>query len=79
MQTATLNFNVLQKRLLSKTEAAAHCGRPVKRFEIECPMQAVRFSNGDTRWDLRDLDAWIDSLKAGHPDHDAEAIVDKLR
>jgi hypothetical protein len=78
MPTATLNLNVLQKRMLSKTEAAAHCGRPVKRFEIECPMQAVRFANGDARWDLRDLDTWIDGLKAGRPDQNAEAIVGRL-
>ncbi len=78
MAIATLNLIVLEKRMLNKTEAAEHCGRPVKRFEIECNVQAVRFPNGDNRWDVRDLDAWIDSLKAGRPDQDAEAIVGKL-
>ena len=46
-------------------EAAEHCGRTVKRFEIESPTRFVRFANGDVRWDVRDLDAWIDSLKSG--------------
>jgi hypothetical protein len=78
MAIATLNLIVLQKRMLNKTEAAEHCGRSVKRFDIECPVQAVRFPNGDNRWDLRDLDAWIDSLKAGYPCHEAEAIIGKL-
>ena len=78
MAIATLNLNVLQKRMLNKTEAAEHCGRPVKRFDIECPVRAVRFPNGDNRWDLRDLDAWIDSLKAGDTNHEAEAIIGKL-
>jgi hypothetical protein len=78
MAIATLNLNVLPKRMLNKTEAAEHCGRPIKRFDIECPVQAVRFPNGDNRWDIRDLDAWIDSLKAGRLELDAEAIVDKL-
>ena len=78
MVMATLNLNVLHKRMLNKTEAAEHCGRPIKRFEIECPVQAIRFPNGDNRWDVRDLDAWIDTLKAGHPEHETEAIVGRL-
>ena len=78
MAIATLNLNVLQKRMLTKSEAAEHCGRSAKRFEIECPVQSVRFANGDVRWDVRDLDAWIDSLKVGFVDRDSDAIVDKL-
>ena len=35
-----LNLNVLQKRMLTKSEAADHCGRSAKRFEIECPVQS---------------------------------------
>ena len=65
MAIATLNLNVLQKRMLTRSEAADHCGRSAKRFEIECPVPSIRFANGDVRWDVRDLDAWIDSLKAG--------------
>ena len=78
MAIATLNLNILQKRMLTKSEAAEHCGRSAKRFEIECPVQSVRFANGDVRWDVRDLDAWIDSLKAGLVDRDSDAIVDRL-
>ena len=78
MPIATLNLNVLQKRMLTKTEAADHCGRSAKRFEIECPVQSVRFANGDFRWDIRDLDAWIDSLKVGFSNGDAQVIVDRL-
>jgi hypothetical protein len=37
-----------------------------------------RFANGDVRWDIRDLDAWIDSLKGDYIEADAQAIVDKL-
>jgi hypothetical protein len=78
MAIATLNLTVLQKRMLTKSEAAEHCGRSVKRFEIECPAQCVRFPNGDVRWDIRDLDAWIDSLKVGFSEGDAQAIIDRL-
>ena len=78
MAIATLSLNVLSKRMLTKSEAAEHCGRSVKRFEIECPVPSVRFANGDIRWDVRDLDAWIDSLKTGLSEPNAEASVEKL-
>lgn len=78
MPSATLNLVVVPKRMLTKAEAAQHCGRPAKRFEIECPVTPVRFPNGDERFDVRDLDAWIDGLKGGGHD-DAEAIVARLR
>jgi hypothetical protein len=78
MANATLCLSVIQKRMLTKNEAAEHCGRSVKRFEIECPAQSVRFANGDVRWDIRDLDAWIDSLKGDYIEADAQALVDKL-
>ena len=49
MASATLQINVIPKRLLEKKEAAHHCGRSVRRFEIECPVQPIRFPNGDLR------------------------------
>jgi hypothetical protein len=64
--------------MLTKSEAAGHCGRSIKRFEIKCPVQSIRFANGDVRWDVRDLDAWIDTLKAGFLDSNAEAIIQML-
>jgi hypothetical protein len=78
MSSATLQINVIPKRMLTKSEGAHHCGRSVKRFEIECPVRPRCFPNGDLRWDVRDLDLWLDSLKAGAGDHDADAIVAKL-
>jgi hypothetical protein len=77
MPSATLQITVIPKRMLTRAEAAHHCGRSVKRFEIECPCQAVKFANGDIRFDVQDLDHWLDSLKAG-VDHDAAAIVARL-
>jgi hypothetical protein len=78
MSSATLQINVIPKRMLNKSEAAHHCGRSITRFVIECPVQPVRFSNGDLRWDVQDIDRWLDSLKAGTGDHDADAIVARL-
>jgi len=78
MGLATLNLTLVPKRMLTKVEAASHCGRPVKRFEIECPVHPVRFENGDLRYDVHDLDGWLDSLKTGHEDADVEPIIDRL-
>lgn len=78
MGQATLNLVIVWKRMLTKAEAASHCGRPVKRFEIECPVTPIKFENGDLRYDVRDLDEWLDSLKEGHGDSDVESIIKRL-
>ena len=52
MPTATLQLNIVPRRMLTKNEAAAHCGRPPKRFEIECPVKPLKFPNGDQRYDV---------------------------
>lgn len=51
----------------TKAEAAYHCGRTIKQFERECPVAPLVFPNGDRRWDERDLDAWLDSVKRRIP------------
>ncbi|BDV35673.1 hypothetical protein SS37A_32020 [Methylocystis iwaonis] len=75
--SATVQLNIIPKRMLTRAEAAHHCGRPVKRFEVECHVAPVRFPNGDARYDVRDLDAWLDSLKGGCSS-DADDIVGRL-
>jgi hypothetical protein len=76
VSSATLNLTVVQKRMLTKREAAEHCGRSSKSFVVECPVSPVKFANGDLRWDVRDLDAWLDSLR---PDiDDTDAILKRL-
>lgn len=77
MASATLQLNIIPKRMLTKIEAAHHCGRPIKRFEVECNISPVEFPNGDKRYDVRDLDAWLDSLKGGSLG-DADDIVSRL-
>jgi len=74
---ATLQLNVIPKRMLTESEAAHHCGRPVKRFKIESPVAPVIFANGDRRYDVKDLDDWLDSLKAGKST-DADDIIARL-
>ncbi|WP_424361080.1 hypothetical protein [Methylocystis parvus] len=77
MASATVQLNIIPKRMLTKAEAAHHCGRPVKRFEAECTVQPVRFPNGDLRFDVKDLDVWLDALKGGSSG-DADDIVSRL-
>jgi hypothetical protein len=78
MASAVLQINVIPKRMLTVKEAADRYGRSLARLKIECPVHPVRFPNGDVRYDVQDLDVWIDSLKAGAGDHDADAIVARL-
>jgi hypothetical protein len=77
MTSATLQLNIIPKRMLTKPEAAHHCGRSVKRFEVECDVSPVKFPNGDSRFDVRDLDKWIDGLKAGKSS-EADEIIARL-
>jgi hypothetical protein len=79
MSSTLVQLSFIPKRMLTKSEAAQHCGRSVRRFEIECPVPPVKFANGDFRWDVRDLDSWIDGIKAGGRDQDADAIVARLK
>jgi hypothetical protein len=71
-----VNFQVIAKRMLTKREAAEHCGRSLKRFEVECPVAPVKFPNGDLRYDVRDLDAWLDILKT--KGEDSTSILKRL-
>jgi glutamate/tyrosine decarboxylase-like PLP-dependent enzyme len=76
--SATVQLHFLPKRLLTKSEAAHHCGRSVRRFDVECRVAPVKFPNGDLRYDVRDLDQWIDSMKAGKSS-DADEIIGRLK
>lgn len=76
--TATINLRVGPRRLLSRTEAAAYVGLPASRFERSCPVQPVELPGALRAYDLRDLDAWIDSLKAGHAGAGDDEILGRL-
>lgn len=76
--TTTLNISIVQKRMLNKTEAAIHCGRPIKRFLSECPVAPIGFPNGDIRYDVKDLDQWLDGLKIATVDN-FDAMIEELR
>jgi len=76
MSTAIVSLSVIAKRMLNKREAAEHCGRSPNRFVIECPVTPILFPNGDLRYDVRDLDRWLDSLKS--KSEDSATILKRL-
>ena len=76
MSGAVIEVHVTAKRMLTDQQAAQYCGRSLKRFQIECPAPPVIFPNGDQRFDVQDLDKWLESLKDGGDD--ADAIVSRL-
>ena len=77
MVSAVINLEITAKRMLNKAEGARHCGRSIKAFESECPVSPVQFPNGQLRYDVHDLDAWLDALKTGKATN-ADDIVAKL-
>jgi hypothetical protein len=78
MSRTALNIAVIPKRMLTKSEAADYASRSVRQLEAECPVKPIQFQNGDRRYDLRDLDQWLDNLKAGNANEDAASILARL-
>lgn len=76
MSNAIVNLTVVAKRMLTKREAGEHCGRTIREFEMECPVSPVKFANGDLRYDVRDLDRWLDTMK--NKTQDSDDIVERL-
>ena len=54
----------ISPRLLNKTQAATYCGVCLATFSQACPVEPVLLLDRVPRYDIRDLDAWIGSLKA---------------
>lgn len=78
MSSATLNLRVTPRRMLSEKEAAEYCGRPVARFRSACTVPPVEFPDGAKLFDMRDLDAWLDTLKGASLTATADDILAKL-
>jgi len=59
----TSHFN----RLMTKREAAKYCRLSASTFHRLCPIRPVDLGSGNPRllrYDVRDLDRWIDALKS---------------
>ena len=74
---AVLNIRVAPRRMLSEKEAAEYVGIPRRYFRTDCTVLPIELPRGVKGWDMRDLDDWVDSLKAGAPDSD-EDILSRL-
>lgn len=64
MSSATLTVRVAPRRMLTQAEAADYVGVPTKLFAKGCSVRAVDIL-GQRRFDIQDLDAWIEALKDG--------------
>jgi predicted DNA-binding transcriptional regulator AlpA len=55
---------VPSRRLLTIEEAAQYCGIGRESFGVNCPVRPKRVRPGQRglRYDVRDLDEWIDTL-----------------
>jgi len=53
-----------ESRLLTTKQAASYCSMSISAFAAHCPVKAVSlgFDTRLRRYDIRALDAWIDSL-----------------
>jgi|tagenome__1003787_1003787.scaffolds.fasta_scaffold19635211_2 hypothetical protein len=57
-------------RLLKKQQAAAYCGVSIPTFAAVCPVTPIALGVGKRleRYDIRDLDEWIERLKGNCSD-----------
>lgn len=68
------------KRLLPVKDAALYCGVPRSYFCSVCPAQPVKlYDHAHPRYDVLDLDKWIDSVKSdGKQEVSDDDIADQL-
>lgn len=78
MAAATLNLNVVEKRMLTAGEAAAYCGLAKKHFEILCQVMPVVIGGRFALYDRLDLDRWIDLEKTGGAQTSQADILKRL-
>lgn len=78
MAAATLNLNVVEKRMLSASEAASYCGLAAKHFKALCPVATVKMAGRFDLYDKRDLDLWIETEKTGAANATQDAILGRL-
>jgi hypothetical protein len=74
MSTATLNIKIAPRRMLTAKEAAGYCGLSEKGFAHFCNVPPVQLPGPELRYDMHDLDAWLDSLKTGVPYADDDIV-----
>lgn len=79
MSSTTLNLSIIEKRMLRRAEAANYSGLPAKYFDQLCPVEPVEIRPGSLLFDKRELDKWLDNLKAGVEHANQSSILAKLK
>lgn len=75
--TATVNLNLVDKRMLNASEAASYCGLPAKHFKSICPVRLTSLGPF-ALYDKHDLDDWIEHEKSGAIGSSMSDILGKL-
>lgn len=77
MPAALVSIAVRPYRMLDRREAANYCGLGFNEFASRCPVHPVALPGGKLRWDVRDVDKWLDELKMGGSES-VEALIQRL-
>lgn len=83
LQTELKGPSIFPRRHLTRDEAARYCAVSVTTFERICDVQPVllsQFSSRLKRYDIRDIDAWIEARKIANSNAppSKEDIIDGL-
>ncbi|PJN96078.1 hypothetical protein CNY89_04700 [Amaricoccus sp. HAR-UPW-R2A-40] len=66
------------QRMLSLRNAALYVGLPAKHFKGRFPYPAVDMGGGDLKYDVRDIDRWLEELKGVKVGATREEILGRL-
>ena len=71
----------LTPRLLTKGDAVAYYRMSCPTFQQVCPVSPIAFGKGKRliRYDVRDLDEWLDRLKENGAPSSADGWLGRLR
>ncbi|TQV80365.1 hypothetical protein [Denitrobaculum tricleocarpae] len=79
MPNATFSIAYQPIRLLKTSEAARYCGMALAKFKRDCPASPIEFAQNQIRYDVKDLDKWIDGLKLATDENSDEYWLSKFR
>lgn len=75
MSAASINLRILPRRMLSKAEASEYVGISSRKFDGAVSVRPLKMPDNSLRWDMHDLDVWIDHLKSGVVGSDDDIVA----